>query len=166
MLYLIESGNYYKIGITGNLKNRLKNYNTCNPDWKLISSREGNLICEEALHKCFEKYWHRNEWFHKNDEIPYIFNNFHFPFYEKTGKHLDVTINDLHHKVFCSKSNIAEVELSLMELRMIHIFTEEIEVLYKEWKELLNLCKQTLAEYNEWQINHILNLPYPLTQTG
>lgn len=41
MIYLIESGNFYKIGFTENLKSRMKQYATHNPDCKLIDSFEG-----------------------------------------------------------------------------------------------------------------------------
>lgn len=36
MIYLIESGNFYKIGFTENLKSRMKQYTTHNPDYRLI----------------------------------------------------------------------------------------------------------------------------------
>jgi predicted GIY-YIG superfamily endonuclease len=36
MLYLIESGDYYKIGTTTDIKRRMQDYRTHNPDVELI----------------------------------------------------------------------------------------------------------------------------------
>lgn len=48
MIYLIESGNFYKIGFTENLKSRMKQYATHNPDCKLIDSFEGYIEDENS----------------------------------------------------------------------------------------------------------------------
>lgn len=46
MIYLIESGNFYKIGFTENLKSRMKQYTTHNPDYRLIDNFDGDKEME------------------------------------------------------------------------------------------------------------------------
>ena len=56
MIYLIESGNFYKIGFTENLKSRMKQYATHNPDCKLIDSFEGYIEDEKQLHELCKEF--------------------------------------------------------------------------------------------------------------
>lgn len=58
MIYLIESGNFYKIGFTENLKSRMKQYATHNPDCKLIDSFEGYIEDEKQLHELCKEFNH------------------------------------------------------------------------------------------------------------
>lgn len=63
MLYLIESGNYGKIGFTENsetLNRRLISYNTHNPDFRFIGTTEGDKNVEKHLQK--EYLASGNEW--------------------------------------------------------------------------------------------------------
>lgn len=76
MLYLIESGEYYKIGFTTNIKSRMSNYRTPNPNVILIAKIEGIKKDEIILHKLCSKYHYSNEWFYKNDEIKTLFTNY------------------------------------------------------------------------------------------
>ncbi len=39
MLYLIKSTKYLKIEFTDNLNNRLKQYDTCNPEYELLGTQ-------------------------------------------------------------------------------------------------------------------------------
>lgn len=69
MVYLIQSGTYLKIGYTTDIINRFKAYVTSNPEVYLLSVVEGNMSLEKYLHKKFEKYKYKNEWFHHNIKI-------------------------------------------------------------------------------------------------
>lgn len=69
MLYLIKSSNYLKIGYTSNLKTRLQDYNTHNPDYILLDTCNGNLNDEAAIHNILKEYQYRSEWFHYNKKI-------------------------------------------------------------------------------------------------
>lgn len=62
MLYLIKSGDYYKIGYTDNMYIRLKDYRTHNPDIHLIGMKEGTLEDENNYHKEFSDYIIHGEW--------------------------------------------------------------------------------------------------------
>lgn len=59
--YIIKSGEYFKIGKTVNLAKRLKQYDTHNPDYQMVIGIDGD--CEEYLHKLFELYHYKLEWF-------------------------------------------------------------------------------------------------------
>ena len=73
-LYLIQSNDYIKIGYTVNLEKRLKQYNTHNPEYKILYVREGTASDEYFLHKIFEKYLiNDTEWMQYNE---YIINTF------------------------------------------------------------------------------------------
>jgi hypothetical protein len=82
--YLIQQGNYLKIGYTSNLKHRLKQYNTHNADYKLLSVINGDY--ERELHSMFENLKYRDEWFHYSDDIIKQFR-----FYKK--KPIDKNLN-------------------------------------------------------------------------
>ena len=76
MLYLIENENLYKIGYTANIKTRMGNYKTHNPECVLINTIEGSSNDEKQLHKLCEEYRYSKEWFYKNDNILELFNNY------------------------------------------------------------------------------------------
>lgn len=72
MIYVIESGNYFKVGYTSQKEDtfdktkRASVYNTHNPDWKLAYTMdEGNLELETYVHRSLKPYKHRGEWFNK-----------------------------------------------------------------------------------------------------
>ena len=69
MIYLMESGEYYKIGYAKNVEKRMKAYNTHNPNYKLIDVMEGTKSDEAALHELCEEYQDKLEWFTKVPEI-------------------------------------------------------------------------------------------------
>ena len=76
MLYLIECDAYYKIGYTKNLENRLREYDTLNPSYKLLDFKEGSYEDETTLHKLCKKFLFKGEWFHKNDQILTTWNSY------------------------------------------------------------------------------------------
>ena len=66
MIYLILSAGFkdnnpdqferrLKIGYTDNLENRLKAYQTTNPDFILLQTREGDTTIESYLHKKYQQ---------------------------------------------------------------------------------------------------------------
>lgn len=108
-LYLIQTGNYLKIGLTSNLTKRLKQYKTHNPDVRLLDIREGTYADEYFLHKLFEKYLiNDSEWMVYKECIISTF---------KTIK--------LNHKETISKTKSKK--------RMDHV--KEVIKKRKQWKE-------------------------------
>ena len=65
MIYVIESGNYFKVGFTTNLDSRKCAYDTHNPDWKIYMVFEGDMALETGIQRELKKYNHRGEWFNK-----------------------------------------------------------------------------------------------------
>ena len=79
MLYLIKSNNWLKIGFTNNLDDRLKHYNTDNPEHELISNREGDRKDESYLHSLFKSCEIKGEWMEYNNFIIELFNKIMLP---------------------------------------------------------------------------------------
>lgn len=50
IVYLIRSGDNYKIGFSKNINNRIKAYKTHNPEFELIKVYEGGRDLEKDLH--------------------------------------------------------------------------------------------------------------------
>lgn len=68
LVYLVRSfGNYYKIGKTNNVDNRLRQLKTHNPEITLIGLTD--LYSEELLHKKFKDYRVKGEWFIFEDRV-------------------------------------------------------------------------------------------------
>lgn len=79
-LYLIQSGSYLKIGITNNLPKRLQEYQTHNPDFSVISVREGTRYDEIFLHNLLKRYLiGRSEWMCYSQEVITQFSNVDLP---------------------------------------------------------------------------------------
>lgn len=76
MLYLIESGNFYKIGYAKDIKQHLKAYNTHNPNFNLIDYMEGDIQDEHTLHELCMDYKEKLEWFTKCPEILLIWKTY------------------------------------------------------------------------------------------
>ena len=70
-LYLMQSGNYLKIGYTKNFASRMSSYRTHNPDIKVLDTREGTYSDESYLHKKLKRYAidEYSEWMIYNEEI-------------------------------------------------------------------------------------------------
>ena len=67
-LYLIRCGDYYKIGITQNIEQRLSSFKTSIPfDIELVLKEKFNYIykskIERELHKEFKHKLHKGEWY-------------------------------------------------------------------------------------------------------
>lgn len=74
MLYLIKSGDYIKIGYSSNMEQRLRTYNTCNPNYELLDIVEGTESDEKDWHERLLLYKYKLEWFHYNSKIIDMWN--------------------------------------------------------------------------------------------
>lgn len=82
MLYLIESNEFYKVGYSKNISamhKRVSSYNTHNPSFKLISVSVGTPAIEKTIHSLLSSLKHRGEWFHKDDYVLEVWNNYYKP---------------------------------------------------------------------------------------
>lgn len=76
MIYLIQSGDLYKIGYSNNVEHRFNQYKQHNPTAILLDSKEGSYKDEKALHRLCEKYKiDQPEWFN-SDKVIEIFKNY------------------------------------------------------------------------------------------
>lgn len=70
MIYFIQSGEYVKVGYTGNLKSRYKQYVTENPNpVYLLATINGGYDIERKIHKQLKEFKHRGEWFVYTDQV-------------------------------------------------------------------------------------------------
>lgn len=65
MVYIIESGKYFKIGYSSHWSNRSVEYKTHNPSFKVVALLKGDKLLELKLQKTVEQYLHYGEWFIK-----------------------------------------------------------------------------------------------------
>ena len=78
MLYLIQSGEFLKIGYTDNIEKRINQYKTHNPDYVLLAYRDGNRCDETLLHSLLSDYFVDNtEWMKSNIFILDLFCKVH-----------------------------------------------------------------------------------------
>lgn len=66
MIYVLEDGDYFKVGYSDDNWHRRKSaYSTHSANWKLLFMFKGDKEVEKAIHKEFEQYSYRGEWFVK-----------------------------------------------------------------------------------------------------
>ncbi len=75
-IYFVKSGDYVKIGNSSNIKERLTDLQTGNPEplellysYPINNKRHKPTNIEDAHHYKFRKHHHCNEWFHLSNEI-------------------------------------------------------------------------------------------------
>lgn len=145
MIYLMESGEYYKIGYAKDVEKRMKAYNTHNPNYKLIDVIEGTKSDEVALHELCGEYQDKLEWFTKVPEILIIWK-----IYKKNAQ--------LTQKIY--KNNIQLIQKKNQEISNdIKYLKNQIEPLSKqiqEQSENFNLAVETLQKYYLF-INNLYN---------
>lgn len=123
MIYLIQSDNFLKIGFTNDLKARMNAYNTHNPKFKLINSKEGTTEDEKTLHNKFKHLKSKTEWFVFSEEIIDGFNNY-IPINKNLnrGDYIQVYLEDMSGLMQISSKN--EI-LILMWLWKFSVYVDE-----------------------------------------
>lgn len=128
MVYLIENSNYYKIGYTDDLFNRLSGYRTHNPTDVIVVDI---IECagkneEKQLHNLLEKYKHRN----KNKEVLNIWKDFKFKF------HINVTFKNMtdivDKNIYLTKENEKLREKTIYFENELERLSEKIEQYLKQ----------------------------------
>ena len=78
MLYLIKSNSAIKIGNSNNIKTRMREYKTHNPDFELLDIADGSEIEEKTLHSKLKDFKYKNskEWFIDCEEVRKEWNNY------------------------------------------------------------------------------------------
>ena len=155
MIYLILSAGFkdnnpdqfekrLKIGYTDNLENRLKAYQTTNPDFILLQTRDGDTTIESYLHKKFEKYRYKDskEWFYYNQEIIDYFQDEVEDFIDE-----DILLE-------CIKKDLRSKISSIPELKEKYLnqILDEIKSLDKFDEELYNEEEITRVILDVWEL--------------
>lgn len=190
MLYLMESGDYFKVGFTNGLKEfygRMGLYKNHNPDYRLLKVTDGDYLDEGLFHEFFKPFHQRGEWFRKPKSgmkwVEAVFDSKHIPEikkvtqyggrllkrdveeYLKTGETELDFLKDL--MVYVSKSNMKTVDWN----------REKINKLAEDKRMLEDICSSlylqlesrfyTNAELSELFGGFIneLNLDLPLKLT-
>lgn len=123
MIYLIESGEYYKIGYAQNVDDRMKTYNTHNPNYKLIDAMPGTRSDEAVLHELCAEYQNKLEWFNKVPEILTIWK-----IYKKTSQ------------IKYEKMQIFNKDIKYIQ-KQIQFITTHLENIYKATDKAEFLCR-------------------------
>ena len=132
MIYLIKSGNYLKIGYSQDIKKRLQNYLTHNPDIILLDTIEGDESMEKMLHNLCKEFRVNNkqEWFYLN---PFIID----------------TWNSLKDSEF--------IEIPKSEINIEYININYKEKFEETLSELLKLKEELISEKEKfWKIREEL----------
>lgn len=132
MLYLIKDRDYIKIGYTSNLDQRQKAYETTNCYAEVIMTKDGTRKDESNLHKLCDKWHYKNEWFHYDDEIVKIFEEYQ-PDQEERIKTLET-------ELFTLKTQMQSV------INYINKNAKELEEWNNAWTEIDNDMKEYLSQ--------------------
>lgn len=144
MIYLIESGNFYKIGFTENLKSRMKQYTTHNPDYRLIDNFDGDKEDEKELHELCKEFNHSSEWFNKDKRILEIFQEY---------KNSDTVA--LNKKIKSLEQRVDELTRSVEMLNDRHEnLTTTINKTTNNESDLITLCKR-IVEWEERTLSRL-----------
>lgn len=144
MIYLIESGNFYKIGFTENLKSRMKQYATHNPDYRLIDNFDGDKEDEKELHELCKEFHHSSEWFNKDKRILEIFQEY---------KNSDTVA--LNKKIKSLEQRVNELTRSVGMLNdRYENLTTTINKTTNNESDLITLCKR-IVEWEERTLSRL-----------
>lgn len=132
MLYLIKDRDYIKIGYTSNLDQRQKAYETTNCYAEVIMTKDGTRKDESNLHKLCDKWHYKNEWFHYDDEIVKIFEEYQ-PDQEERFKKLEAEVSTL------------KIQMQSV-INYINENVKELEEWNNAWAEIDNDMKEYLSQ--------------------
>ena len=132
MLYLIKDRDYIKIGYTSNLDQRQKAYETTNCYAEVIMTKDGTRKDEFNLHKLCDKWHYKNEWFHYDDEIVKIFEEYQ-PDQEERLKKLEAEVSTL------------KIQMQSI-INYINKNVKELEEWNNAWVEIDNDMKEYLSQ--------------------
>ena len=80
MLYFIKQEgkeqNYLKIGYSKNIDSRINQYNTYNPDFKILGIASGDKEQETLLHDLIKNFKYKTEWFIEDEEVYNVWDNY------------------------------------------------------------------------------------------
>lgn len=157
MLYLVKSYNAIKIGSTNNIKVRMHDYKTHNPDFELLDIADGGLEEEKKLQQQLEKYSYKRskEWFMDCIEVREVWNNY-VKLYSKKYSKYDIEKVKPHDISLDSYTINTFGEELLYDEPLYHLITKEY---YENIQDLIN--KEHLSPGNlSCLFTQINRIPY------
>ena len=147
MLYLVKSNSAIKIGSTNNLKIRMKDYKTHNPDFELLDIADGTDLEEKILHSKLKEYKYKNsrEWFVDCKEVRKVWNDYT----KSTGKKYSQYDIEKYKPYNVTFDKFTEKEFGLDVLYnqpLYNILTGEQYKNIREWVELENKSINEIVE--------------------
>lgn len=135
MLYLIEQyGNegrkYLKIGSSGDIDKRMKQYSTHCAEFKILDTFQGNDQQEHILQKLLNKYVFKNEFMIYNESIIETWNIYK-TLYEKLDQIYTKKLKEKDEKIFKMEDKIDDL-------------LKQVE----KYKDLVNCYKKIQGELN------------------
>lgn len=117
MIYIIKSGEWYKIGYAANLLKRVTQYGTYNPDVEFIAYGEGDEKIESEIHSILKesKHKYRMEWFLASEEqINFIINKYNLQNASEYNKSIFFTTYQEKKQIACNNMT-EETRMKLSE---------------------------------------------------
>lgn len=117
MIYIIKSGEWYKIGYAANLLKRVTQYGTYNPDVEFIAYGEGDEKIESEIHSILKesKHKYRMEWFLASEEqINFIINKYNLQSAAEYNKSIFFTTYQEKRQIACNNMT-EETRMKLSE---------------------------------------------------
>lgn len=141
MLYLVKSGNYLKVGFSNNIENREDSYNTDNPDFEFIHTRDGDRKDESYLHKILSSKIHHREWMLYDDYIIYLFKNIVLP--SEITENFRKDYNKVKNKLNDLQQKYDNLQIDYNEL--YNTYNKELKQIVGDIREL----KRKIKEHDE-----------------
>lgn len=145
MIYLIKSGDYLKIGYTNNLAKRIANYETDNPNFIVLDTKEGTTSDEKILHKLCQPWLHRNEWFKDVPEVRKFWDDYQDSTEYQIDK-LQKEIKDLKSKL--KSYETFDIKLGLLKQEYEHILEDK----YEQMAKILDIICTSIVNDNKINI--------------
>lgn len=158
MLYLIKSSKYLKIGFTDNLEDRLKQYDTHNPDYELISTLNVAKRHEKRIQDLCMPYHYKLEWFYDVPEVRELFENYPNKIIEELVPFAKEKFEELF-KLFAN--NINNV---INEANRDYLWTIYSKFSCRKTIEQLKELKRLISKDHEYYLEFLTNYNYLVNQ--
>lgn len=117
MIYVIESGEYFKVGYSSNFKKRLESYATHSPTFKVVHTLNGDKSLEKFIHTSLKEHSYNREWFN-------IFSNYLDCVLDIVDKYEHNTDD---YKYYSIRQNQNDLLLSIIKYRLANSEYEELK---------------------------------------
>lgn len=134
----MQSSNYIKVGFSEDkrtIKDRIRAYNTHNPDYELLAIFQGSKIDEKNLHKLLEPHKHKLEWFINSQEVLDIIDDY-------------VDANYLNNESVYFWKNLFNCDVEELENNTEEIYSKYQRITIDQITELIITIEEKIIIYN------------------